>query len=272
MTKYYFNLLSVLLVTLLISCNNNELKGKRYYLLTGGASVYGTQLKEMELNFISNDKAEAKMLLYANDFGYKTISDTSAESESKIYSYKYENGFFEIPDFKVFANLIFLSDGRIKTNEGEYFYPTSIVPLLGTKEADKRVDESTKSKVLARIFKEILRKPWEQLVRMENGKKSFNNDNANTSISEKEVLLKQYNKIVSKIENELGTSPQLMGILGDKYAKVEKIRKMVWDKFSGNNVIEIRELLNQLENKFNELLSDIKELKNENKRLLDYNY
>lgn len=271
MRKYYFNWLPLVLVTFLLSCNSNGLKGKKYYLLTTGTSEYVTQLKEMELNFISNDKVETKMLLYANDFGYKTISDTSEESESKIYSYKYENGIFEMPDFKVLAKLDFLSDGRIRTNEREYFYPTSIIPLLGTEVADERVDESAKSKTLARIYKEILKKPLKPLLKMKNGMIILNKDNSGINISEKDTLSKQYNNIVSKIQDELGESPKLMGDLGEKYAEVEKIRKRVREKLNDSNIIELRDLLNQLDYKSKEMLSDIKKLKDENKRLSDYN-
>lgn len=274
MKKQSFSWLTGTLILFVVSCNiigtGNSLKGEKYYLLTGNISGYFATLKEIELNFISNDKVEARTLLYADAFGYNITNDSSTEGSSKIFNYKYEDGILELPDFKILAKLEFLDEGKIKTNEGEYFYPNSIIPLIGTKEADQRLNESSKYKAFTSIFKRMLQKAYKPPIRIgKNGEISFNEDKHSTGVPDKESLKRRYADITAKIEKELGSSPQLQGTLGEKYNEIMSIRKRVYAKLQSANADadEISGLLNQLNNDCEDLFNEIRKIKEENEKL-----
>jgi hypothetical protein len=150
-----------IITVLLQSCTNNQLVGKTYYLINGHISNnYYASLKEVKVTFISSDKIESSVILYADALGY-CIEDTSI---TKIGSYKYKDGILELPGFTLLIKLEFLDNGDIRTNEGEVFYQTSIVGLLGTKDAYERINRDPKGNKID-IFNGFLDKPCKPIIR-----------------------------------------------------------------------------------------------------------
>jgi len=106
------------------SCNsNNSLVGKKYYVLDGKIdySTYYASLKEIQLEFITNDKLGARMTFYADAMGYNIIDSSTTSGAMKIYSYKFENGFLELPALKLLVKTEFLENGDIKANGGDEY-------------------------------------------------------------------------------------------------------------------------------------------------------
>lgn len=162
----------VMLFTL-SACGKDSLVGKRYYVLNGNInSLYYASLKEIQLDFISSDKLEVKMTMYADASGYKLISDKK-DTESKIFNYSYDSGFLSVPQFGLTSRLTELDNGDFVTNENEYLYATSIVDILGTKEASDRLEQSSRGGA-AKVFKKFIEKPTKPLIRKEGDQIIFN--------------------------------------------------------------------------------------------------
>jgi hypothetical protein len=156
--------LVVLLLTFSCTDPNSKTKQKKnligstFYVLDEKVNTpsYYASIKEIKLDFFNSDKVEATMTLYADPLGYKIIKD----SASVIYDYKYENGLLELPKLNnLIARVKMLDNGTIRTNGGEYLYPSSIVNFLGTDSALSRVRENAKSNIELTFFEHCIDKP-----------------------------------------------------------------------------------------------------------------
>lgn len=150
-----------------LSCNNTKsnsveklnhtLEGCTFYVLEERVNFYNyyAYVKEIKLDFISSNRVEARMTFYADVNGYKIIKDTT--NESVIFEYKYEKGFLELPKLNLITRVNVLSNGVLRMNTGDFFYPTSIVKFLDTDSAFNRVNQTTKDN-MGSIYKNFFKK------------------------------------------------------------------------------------------------------------------
>lgn len=263
-------IMSVIFIVLIVSCNSNGLVGKKLYVLDGKIeySTYYGSLKEMELNFISNDKVETRMTMYADAMGYRFIGDTTSEVSSKIYSYKYQDGILELPSLNLIAKINFIEDGKVKTNEGEYLYPTSIVTFLGTDSAYGRLKDDPKGN-LARFFKNYIKKKSKTLIRIENGNIIFNgSDDKSNEAMEYESVQKEFVKLSAQVDLINSNYLQMQGEFKKMQNDMASLNNEIKAKLSEKRDIkQVQQLLNQLSQKVNEFNTGVEKLKDENRRL-----
>ena len=260
----------VIFVVFVLSCNNNSLVGKRLYVLNGKIdySTYYASLKELELNFIDNDKVETKMTMYADAMGYRIINDSSADIETKIYSYKHQDGILELPALSLLVKINYNEKGKIKTNEGEYLYMTSIISLLGTPAAFERVKEDSKDNQSV-IFKNFLNNPVKSLIKVDGEKGVINS--GTTSDEAKSHIKNEYNSLLVK-SDKIVNSEQLSGTLGEMQKEIKKLDKEVKRHLNnGSDISVITNLLQQLQLKINQFDKQLDQLYDENQKLLKAN-
>lgn len=151
----------VLISLLFISCNSNSLKDRKLYVLNCELKGYIASIQEVELNFISDTHLEARKTLYASLGDVSTYkSNPRMYEESKIFTYSYEgnadDGVVTIEDLSLTFKLTRYSDGVIRTNQRDAFYQTSIVDILNTKEAEKRIKQASPSSILVKMYVDLL--------------------------------------------------------------------------------------------------------------------
>ncbi|OJW30412.1 MAG: hypothetical protein BGO54_13325 [Sphingobacteriales bacterium 46-32] len=205
------------------------------------SSEYYASLKEIRLDFISADKVEAKMTMYADALGYRVISDHK-ETESKIFSYSYESGLLSVPNFNLTSKLDFLGNGDIVTNENEYLYHTSIVDYLGTDEAFERLKQNSKGNFAA-LFKSFLEKPSKPLLRKEGGKLIFSDrEQDKPQMSLRDSLISLYNDILVTLDS----LTEIKNIDLEETSNLQKqIKQLLQNKNSNEDQLRRAEILIQ---------------------------
>jgi hypothetical protein len=179
-----FKILLILLSVNIASCKSDSIDGKKLYVLSLTAKDL-PMLQESELNFIEPDKVEMKTTVLGYAGEYKTFkSDPSIYVESRIFNYVYKNGILEVPDLSLTVKLNNDGEGNFHTNTNETFYKKSIVDILGTNEAQKRVKEASTDGFTFGIFSAMLEKLPNGNVKPKNEHK-----NANTASQQSDIAL-----------------------------------------------------------------------------------
>lgn len=149
-SKYLFIAISLLL----LSCQSNPWKGKKFYVLNCKLNGYVATLEEVQLNFISSEYIEMKATLKSGlgDIStYKT--EPSLGKLVKTYKYSCSNSdgveMIDIPGLHLNFRTIELANGDRKASNGEMFYTKSIVEILNTDEAKDRVIKASPDPSLA---------------------------------------------------------------------------------------------------------------------------
>ncbi|KLT64016.1 hypothetical protein [Pedobacter sp. BMA] len=157
-SKYLFIAISLLL----LSCQSNPWKGKKFYVLNCKLNGYIATLEEVQLNFISSEYIEMTATLNSSLGDIRTYkTDPSLGKLVKTYKYKSSNSdgveMIDIPGLKLNFRTVALANGDRKASNGEMFYTQSIVEILGTEKAKERVIKSSPSQSLSHVYLRMLR-------------------------------------------------------------------------------------------------------------------
>ena len=189
-----------ILLFFVVACSNNSLSGNKFYLLNAQVSGYSATLHEYELNFLNDEKIEVRVTLYGFLDELKTYkTDPPVDSVAKIYDYNYKDGFLEIPDLKINVQLNRAADGTYTSNTNEVLYTNSIVEILKTDEAKKRVVMASPMHSLDDMFLKMLQSGTGMRVVEKNGRFVIENSNNSLDTGTKTTITKQKSRKVDSI-------------------------------------------------------------------------